>query len=286
MIGGFDFGMLDAAIFGAGAAGAWLLVRVATVGWARYRARYEQSMSSGLADAFVFLSASRLWMLSGLGCLVVWMLGLVLLDGWLPIALTVVIGLVGPRWLLRRLRARRLQRLREQLPDGLMLIAGALRAGSSLPQAIASMVQDMPAPISQEFDLVLREYRLGASIRTGLDAVARRHAVEELTLLGSAIAMASATGGNLAEALERLSLTLRQRLALEAKLDALTAQGRMQAWVMGAMPPALALVLHLTDPASMAPLFGTPMGLAVCVGVLVMDLVGMLWIRRLLAIRI
>lgn len=252
---------------------------------ADYRGRVEAQLAGGLADAFLFVGAARLRVVLLALATAVLLLGFLLQGSGLALALLAAVAVLGPRLLLARLRTTRRHRLRAQLPDAILLVAGALRAGSGLAAAFDAMARDTRAPMSQEIDLLLREHRLGATLVASLDALARRLDIEELTLLRSAVAVSSETGGNLAEALERLAETLRTRLVVEGRIAALTAQGRLQAWVMGAMPPALLLVLAWIDPQGMAPLATHPAGWAACLLVLALDVLGVAWIRRLLAIR-
>ena len=275
---------LEATVFAAAATGVVLLMRALRVALARHRRRFAERVGTQLADAFVFVAPERLWWINlavGAAAALAAALALAAAGGLAAAAAAALGAGLVPRWLLRRLRARRRARLREQLPDALMLMAGGLRAGQALSQAIASTVAEVSPPLSQEFELLLREQRLGRSLEQALASIERRNPIEELALLGAAVRVAAGTGGNLAEALDRLAETLRATLALEAKIDALTAQGRLQAWVMAALPPLLALVLMQLDPAAMRPLFETAMGRTVCAAVALLDLAGLFWIRKL-----
>jgi tight adherence protein B len=189
--------------------------------------------------------------------------------------LSIVFAIV--RWRL----SKRLRLIRYQLPPAIELIATSLRAGLSIRSALIQVAKQAPRPISQEMAVLDRMQRIGASLESAFSDWFRRRPLEEIGLLGFTISVSSASGGNLSDALDRLAEGLRQRLILEEKMDALTAQGRMQAWVMAALPPALALALTMLDPASMAPLWGTSHGHFVILAIVMLELLGMLWIRRL-----
>ena len=172
------------------------------------------------------------------------------------------------------------------MPDLLMLVAGALRAGNGLAQALSGAASVIAAPSRQELGLMLREQRLGASLDDSLAGLQRRVRVEETALFASALRIGTEAGGNVADALESLADATRRKLAIEGKIRALTAQGRLQAWVMGMLPAALAALLALFDPEAMRPLVADWRGWLVCLAVVAMQIAGFLTIRRLVAIEI
>jgi tight adherence protein B len=182
------------------------------------------------------------------------------------------------------MRARRLARLRAQLPDAVMLVAGALRAGSSLPQSIAQAARELPSPAGREFDLVVREQRLGVGLDASMSGLERRVPLEDMTLFAAAVRIAQESGGNLAETLERLAETLRRKAAVEGKIDALTAQGRLQGWVMTALPVIVGAALVVIEPQAMRPLWVTWQGWAVCAGIVALLALGLHVIRRIVDI--
>jgi tight adherence protein B len=191
-----------------------------------------------------------------------------------------------PGRLVETLRRRRLLRFERQLPAALMSLAGGLSAGASLAVALKHIVEQSEAPLSQEFGLMLREQRLGVTFSAALEHLHERVPSEATVLVTAALRVAAQTGGNLAEALERIADTLRSRLLLQGKIRALTAQGRMQAWIVGALPVLLALVLNRLEPEAMAVLWSTPMGWTVLAVVLLLETTGVLMIRRIVNIDI
>jgi tight adherence protein B len=250
----------------------------------RWRERFGVDLGLGLRQSFVYLDVGHLFRLNLL------MLGAAAGGAlWLtgqPLAALVALVAVGavPGIALGQMRRRRLQRLSTQLPDAVMLIAGALRAGSSLPQAISQAARELPAPSGREFDLVVREQRLGVGLDASMSHLERRAPLEEVTLFAAAVRISQETGGNLAETLERLADTLRRKAALEGRIDALTAQGRLQGWVMALLPLAVAGALFAIEPQAMRPLFSTWQGWGVCALVLVLEGLGLHVIRRIVNI--
>jgi tight adherence protein B len=170
------------------------------------------------------------------------------------------------------------------LPDALLLICGSLRAGASLQTALSQMASEIRPPISQEFSLMLREQRFGVTFDDALTNMEKRIPNEEFLLVCAAMKIARETGGNLAETLERLSETIRQKLTIEGKIRALTAQGKLQGIVVGLLPLILIFILFQMEPAAMAPLLTTWYGWLVMAGIFVLELVGMLIIRKIINI--
>ena len=276
--------LLVALVFVAGASlGGWLLLH-AWAAYAGYRRQFTDTAQHGLREFFLFVDpaqlwAAQLWVCAGLG-LLAW-----LLSRSAGVAVgSMVLVLALPRFGLAGLRRRRLGRFERQLPDFLMSLAAAPRGGSGLHVAVRQIVQQSSAPLSQEMGLMLQEQRMGLSFDAALSNLGARLPGQGTALVVSALRVAMHSGGNLSETLERIAATLRARLYMQGRIQALTSQGRMQAWVMAALPLLLALVLDYLDPAAMALLWHTPMGWAVMGVVLLLETCGLLLIRRIVAI--
>jgi tight adherence protein B len=252
----------------------------------RYQASFTQVVGERLTAAWVFLDPRRVFTLQVAVTLLA-VVAVLLLTKSFPLALGVALlsGLL-PALLLRRLRLQRATLLRSQTPDAMMLMASSLRSGQSLPMALNSVATELAAPISQEFELMLRECRLGLSIDKAFYRIEERNPFEEFKLLGAAIRISLETGGNLAESLEGLAVALRTKLAIEGKLDALTSQGRLQAWVVGALPFVILAILYQLDRPGMMPLFTTYKGLIALGLVLVLQTLGVVVIRKIVRIEV
>lgn len=262
----------------------WVGARAATAGMHRYRQTFSVQARSALEQMFVFVDAGRLWTLNGLVLAVAGVIGWLLSGSLVVAALACGIGFLIPRILFEFFKRRRLLTLRTQMPDAIMLVGGALRAGSSLSAALTQMVAEMRPPISQEFDLFLREQRLGVPFEEALDSFEARLNIEEMALLSAALRVSRETGGNLAETLERLADTLRQKLTLEGKIRALTAQGKLQGVIVGLLPIGLMLVLFHMEPVAMHPLLYSWYGWVTLGFIAVMELIGAIIIRKIVNI--
>jgi tight adherence protein B len=253
-------------------------------GGARWRDRFRADIGAGLRQSFVYLDVGRLFRLNVAAMCGLGLLALVLTGEPLVALALAAGGGALPGVALAWMRTRRLARLRAQLPDAVMLVAGALRAGSSLPQSIAQAARELPPPAGREFDLVVREQRLGVGLDASMSGLERRAPLEDVTLFAAAVRIAQESGGNLAETLERLAETLRRKAAVEGKIDALTAQGRLQGWVMTALPVIVGAALVVIEPQAMRPLWVTWQGWAVCAGIVALLALGLHVIRRIVDI--
>lgn len=262
----------------------WSLVDIGTNGLARYRQVFTERAHFSLRELFLFVEPQRLFMLNIAAMLLAGAAAWVA-AGSLPLALLAALAVaLLPRLLLRWLRRRRLAAMELQLPDALLMLAGGMKAGVSLTQAIQQLVLESRPPISQEFDLLLREQRLGVALDEALDSLNRRVPLQSITLAVSAMRIASETGGQLAETLERASATLRAKLAMEGKIRALTSQGKLQAWVVGALPLFLIYVLNKMEPEAMRLLFTTRTGWATLAVIVLLEFFGVLIIRKIVDI--
>ncbi len=251
-----------------------------------YRRHFSGRVGHGMKELLLFVDVDRLFRANLLLCLVacalVW-----LLTGSLFLVL-VSVALLGalPSLLIAHLGAQRRKQFARQLPDAMMLIGGAVRAGASMTLALRQMASELPAPGGQEFDLLLRELRLGVTLDDALFSLEKRMGCDDLRLFGAAVRIANESGGNLAETLERLADTMRKKMALEDKIMALTSQGRMQGWVMVVLPLGVGAALFAIQPDAMAPLIHSWQGWVTCGVVAILEVEGLLFIRRIMAIDI
>jgi len=250
----------------------------------RWRERFHADLGAGLRQSFVYLDLGRLFRLNLATLAVVGSVAAATTGQPLAVAFAVFAAGALPGVGLAWLRRRRLARLAAQWPDATMMVAGGLRAGSSLPQAIAQAARELPSPTGRELDLVAREQRLGVGMDAAMASLERRVPLDGVVLFAAAVRIAQESGGNLAETLERLADTLRRKAAVEGRIDALTAQGRLQGWVMAGLPLAVGGALFAIEPHAMRPLLTTWQGWGVCTLVLVLEALGLHAIRRIVDI--
>ncbi len=251
---------------------------------ARHRELATERARLSLLELFVFLDPQLLYVTAAFCSLAV-------VFGVLYATHSLLIGLgcglssaLLPAVIILFLRRRRRSSLQRQFPDALLMLAGALRAGCSLSTAIHQIATELPAPTSQEFAVVLREQRLGVSLDTALENLAHRIALPGVALAVSAMRIAYDSGGGLAEALERAASTLRNQLAIESKIRALTSQGKLQAVIVGLLPIVLLLILVRMEPAEMSLLFTTRAGWATLALMVIVEFLGVYVIHRIVSI--
>jgi tight adherence protein B len=205
----------------------------------------------------------------------------------------VLAGFFLPRWYLKRRQGQRLKAFNTRLADTITLIANALRAGSSFLQAIEMVVRESEPPISTEFGRVIREVNLGLPFEEALQNMVRRVRSEDLELMATAISVQHQVGGNLAEILDSIAFTIRERVRIKGEIRTLTAQQRLSGYVVGFLPVGLTGALTLIAPGFMDPMFQKPpevMGLPA--GVLIlgfgafMMFLGFMAIRRIVDIEV
>jgi Flp pilus assembly protein TadB len=197
------------------------------------------------------------------------------LIGWLVMRLTLSLRIV-----------RRRVAFGEQLPDQLQLIASALQSGFSLPQALDAVVREDSQPIAGEFSRALAEARLGGSLEDGLDAVATRMNSDDLHWTVMAIRIQEGVGGNLAEVLLTIAGTIRERGYLRRQVRALSAEGRLSAYVLIALPLVVGTWLFIGSPEYMRPLYTTHLGELLLLIASVLIVVGTIWMRKMIRIEI
>lgn len=249
-----------------------------------YELRLKDEARIQLDEFFLFLDPAQLWLALTLGCglvgvFVFWISG----QWWLATGVAAM-GLFAPRMALQRVRRQRSQRFDRQLPELLQALAGALRAGSGLQRALQHIVTQSAPPLSQEFGLLLREQRMGVSFSQALVHLHRRMPTQSCSLVVSALSIAAHSGGSLAETLEGIAQTLRARHHWMGRIQALTAQGRMQSWIMASLPGLLLAVLYQLEPHAMSQLWSSVPGWIVLGLVLVLEGAGIVLIRRIVAI--
>jgi len=204
-----------------------------------------------------------------------------------------LIGFFIPRFWLSRRKSSRLNAFNKQLPDTITLIANALRAGSSFLQAIEMVVRESRPPVSTEFARVIREVNLGLPFEQALENMVRRVKSDDLELMATAISIQHTVGGNLAEILDSIAFTIRERVRIKGEINTLTAQQRLSGYVVGFLPIALAGFLFIAAPGFMQPMFddraqiaGLPAGVVILlIGGFAMFM-GFMFIRKIVDIEV
>ncbi len=242
-----------------------------------------------LSMMFIEISSDRvlLYMFAGsfgLGGVVFLALLPNLLAGILLGILSGILGWKSLRPVIDYLYRRRTQKFVLQMVDALSLMSNGLKSGLSVVQALSLVVDEMPNPIKQEFNLILSQNKLGASLEEAFANLAQRLPAEDVEMFVTAVNILKETGGNLSETFDTIVITIRERIKVENKIAALTAQGFYQGMIIIAVPPGLGFVLYQTDPDFIEPLFSTGIGWVIIATILILEVVGFFVIMRVVRI--
>lgn len=196
------------------------------------------------------------------------------------------VGPLGARLFLTLKTAQRLDKFTEQFPDALTMIARSLRAGHSFTSAVSLVGQEFPAPLGELFKNAFDQQLLGLRITDALAGMNDRMDSLDLRFFTTVVSINSETGGNLSEVLEKLSMTIRERLRIRRQVRVFTAQGRMSGYVLGALPIVAYLIFNILDPQYMQALIKDPMGPYILAGAALLQLIGLLVIRSIIRVKI
>jgi tight adherence protein B len=185
-----------------------------------------------------------------------------------------------------RKRAKRMLKIVEQLPDALDLIARALKAGHAFPSGLQMVGEETQDPIAGEFRIVHDEINFGVAVPTALANLANRVPIPDVRHFVIAVLIQRETGGNLTELLANIAKLIRERLKLLMKVRVLSAEGRLSALILCALPPAVASMMYLINPKFMSVLWTDPMGIKMLYAEVVMMALGALWMRKIIRIRV
>jgi tight adherence protein B len=225
---------------------------------------------------------------------------------WLSIVVIAVCGLIGfmvgssiiiavigaafgfllPHLTIKHLEQKRYERLEAQLVDGITTLSAGVRAGLTLVQAMELLARNLTGPIRQEFGQLLREYQMGLDLNQAMRNSAARIGSPHYRLLFTAIEMHRQRGGDTGESLDRIAESIRELQRLEGKLDALTSQGRFQAWAMAIMPVVFLGLLYMIDRQGVELLFTQPLGRMLMLVAVLLIATGVVWIRRIMAVEL
>lgn len=227
--------------------------------------------------------------LSGLKIVFMIVLGVVavLVTRQLPLAiLGAILGLILPDVFIHMKLKRRAKKLNDQLPEALTVTANGIRAGFSFTQAIGMVVREMEDPIAGEFSRMLRENAFGKPMEEALMNLSERTHDEDLDIVITALLIQRQVGGSLAEILDTIAETIRERVKLKGDIRTMTAQGKLSAVIVSIMPFAMAAVLNLINPGYMAIMFESPIGALLLVLAVVFVAIGIFILTRIIQIKV
>jgi tight adherence protein B len=201
-------------------------------------------------------------------------------------AIGALLGFVLPTLVLRFLAARRAAAFERLLPQALILVSTSLRSGFGLPQALDSIAKDSAEPVAKEFSRALAETRIGTDISDALERMATRMGSKSMAMAVIAIRIQREVGGNLAETLDTTAKTLRERESLQRQVRALSAEGRLSAYILIALPIGLFFYMMWVNYEYISLLWTTTLGLTMLIGGIVLLIGGIFWMRKVVQIEV
>ncbi len=208
-----------------------------------------------------------------------------LFGGILLALAALVVVPFGAKLLLSFKAGRRQAAFADQLDDSLQLMASSLRAGHSLLRAVDAVSLEAAAPTSEEFSRIVNETRVGRDLNDALDEVSARMGSDDFTWVAQAIAIHREVGGNLAEVLDAVGHTIRERNAIRRQVKALSAEGKLSAIVLMSLPFGIVGFISMTNPAYLAKFTQSAVGYGMLAGSVVMIIIGGLWLKKTVAIK-
>jgi tight adherence protein B len=197
-----------------------------------------------------------------------------------------IIGWKIPRPAVDFFEEKRKKKYQLQMVDALNLLANGIRAGLTMPQAIGMVVDELPAPVSQEFNLVLQQAKIGVPLDEALENLKKRVYTEDNEMFVTSVNILRETGGNLAEVFDTITLVIRERVRLQLKIDTYVASGKIQAYIIGCMPFAMIVMFGTGDPDYFPLLFGTVLGIVALLIICGMVGLGMFVILKIIDIKV
>lgn len=243
------------------------------------RRNYTAAMAGALEQAGLSIRAPEFVVLSLAGAAAIGA-GVLGVLGPLPALIILLLSPFGARLVLRFLASRRRAKFAEQLDETLQLLAGGLRAGHSLLRAIDAVAGEAEAPTTEEFSRIINETRLGRDLGEALDDAALRMRSDDFSWVAQAIAIHREVGGNLADVLDQVGQTIRERSQIRGQVKALSAEGKISALVLMMLPLVITGALMLMSPGYMDPMVQTPLGLAMIGVAALLFTAGGLWLRK------
>lgn len=247
-------------------------------------ADYVQRKQLELFKAGLPFKAEELLTAKLLTAVLGFIIGYLLLGQFMMGLVLGILGFIMPQIWVSYNKAQRIRTIDNQLLDAILLMAGSLRSGHSFLQALDLVSRETFPPLSEEFQRVLHENRIGLRLEDALNNLTDRTESREIELMVAGVLVQREVGGNLAEVLDNIAMTIEKRVKMQAKLRALTAQGRLSAWIISLLPFVLAFFIFTFNPQYGGLLINDPLGRIMLIGGVIMLVIGILLVRRVVDI--
>lgn len=247
--------------------------------------RYRERLDKSLIRADIPLRAEEMMFIIFFTVLFIFSMGVILTKRLsASILMTAIVLMIFKAWIKNK-GQKRLREINEQLGDSLDMMAGSLRTGYSFAQALETTSREMPMPISKELSRTVKEMELGLSVEKALGNLVERVPSDDLELLVTAVLIQRQIGGNLAEILDNISGTIRQRIKLKREVKVLTAQGRISGLIVGLLPLIFVTLIFIINPGYIKVLFTSRLGLTMIAMGAVGQLIGIILVKKIIDIQ-
>ncbi|MGI6621918.1 MAG: secretion system protein [Clostridiaceae bacterium] len=247
---------------------------------------YKNNIRKKLIKANILMKPEEFLSISLILLCISALLGALLFGNILITAAVAILGWYIPLFILNRKIGKRLKTLNNQLGDTIAVLSNAMKAGHSFFQAVDSVARELKGPMADEFLKLQKEISLGVNTEAALENMVNRVGSDDLELMVTAVLIQRQIGGNLAEILDNISETIRQRIRAKGEIRTLTAQGRMSGWIISLLPFFLAMAVLVISPEQMYTLVSNPIGIMMIVLALVMEGMGIIFVRRIINIEV
>ncbi|MEW6008970.1 MAG: type II secretion system F family protein [Candidatus Omnitrophota bacterium] len=251
-------------------------IRTTTKTWHEKRI---QKSTEKLEQMFIVVDRKKLALLYTLAPLITGIVGLVVFRNFLGAFLSCLAGIALPAMRIKYIQQTRYRKFVSQLPDGIMIMSSCLKGGLSLLQAIETVADEMPAPIAQEFGMIIKETKMGISLEESLSRLSKRMVNEDLNLMNTAILVARETGGNLPEVFGRLVTTIRAKSNINETVRTMTLQGRAQGVILSALPFVFSIFVYRVNPEMLEQMLKTEAGRIMLGVAALLQIIGIVLIR-------
>jgi tight adherence protein B len=273
--------IIDIIVFTAIGLLCWTATRIFLDAMHKYEQTYVEKTSRTLTGMFIFMDPQRLFVLNMTVTIISMLVTFCVTKNIIVIVMIGAVCFLLPKFWIYMQKKLRVSKFESQLVDTLVMMAGALRSGMNVFQAIELIEKEQAPPTSQEFGLVLREYKVGVHLEQALENLAGRAKLDDLNIWVICMNIVLEAGGNLTEMLDTLAEVIRERKKLDLKIKSATAQGKLQALVVTLLPTGIGLMMYWMDKTMMLRMFNTTLGM-IMLGVMVtLQVSGFVMIRKI-----
>lgn len=264
----------------------FILNIISSVGNKVTKKNYIDEKRKKLNQAYIFMRPEEFIAISIITAILGFVVMFYLTKNWILSLIGILIGYKLPDMYLGAIKKKRMKKLNSQLPEALSILANGLRAGFSFTQAMSVSANELESPIKDEFQRVIRDNAIGKTLDEALLDFSNRTDDEDIDMLITALIIQRKVGGNLAEILDTIGATIRDRMRIRGEVKTLTAQGRMSAVIISLLPFGVALFIFIMNPSYIMELFTNTFGIIIAVGAVIMQLIGMFIIMKMANIEI